>query len=62
MTGLNFVLTNWDYHNTLKDLKNAKTEIHKIYLFLVYQFYWKLTTIIINMSAKYDQILYQNNE
>ena len=24
---------------TLKDFKNAKNEIHKIYLFLVYQFY-----------------------
>ena len=38
--------------NTLKDFKNAKIEIHKINNFIMYQFYWDLTTININMSKK----------
>ena len=38
---------------TLKGLKNAKIEIHNIYLFLMSQFYSDLAKMNINMSAKH---------
>ena len=38
----------------LKDFKNATIEIHKINNFLIYQFYWNLAKININMSRKHD--------
>ena len=40
-------------NNTLKDFKNAKTEIHKVILFLICQFYWDLAAMNIKMSAKH---------
>ena len=42
------------YYTTLKDFKNAKIEIHKINNFLMYQFYWNLAKININISGKHD--------
>ena len=39
--------------HTLKDFKKTKTEINKIFLFLMCQFYWDLATMNINMSAKH---------
>ena len=39
--------------HTLKDFKNTKTEINKIFLFLICQFYCDLATMNINMSAKH---------
>ena len=37
-----------------QDFKNAKIEIHKIYLFLMRQFFGDLATKKINMSAIHD--------
>ena len=39
--------------HTLQDFKNTKTEIHKVFLFLMYQFYCDLATMDINLSAKH---------
>ena len=36
---LNFLDEQTEIKHTLKDFKNAKIEIHKIHLFLVYQFH-----------------------
>ena len=43
---------NLELCSTLKDFKNAKIEIHKIYIFL-YQFHIDLVKMNIDMSAKH---------